>query len=42
MKKHCQYNIACPACGAKVEKGLAIHGSHVDDAEADIRKWIKK
>ena len=35
-------DIAKAARGAKVEKGLAIHGSHVDDAEADIRKWIKK
>ena len=35
-------DIAKAARGAKVEKGLAIHGSHVDDAEADIRKWIKR
>ena len=35
-------DIAKAARGAKVEKGLAIHSSHVDDAEADIRKWIKR
>lgn len=30
----------CP--GAKVEKGLAIHGGSVKRAEAALRKWIDK
>lgn len=30
------------AKGAKVGKGLAIHGSFVKDAEDAIREWIKK
>lgn len=30
------------ACkGAKVKKGLAIVGSHVDNAQGEIEKWIK-
>ena len=26
--------------GAKVEKGLAIHGSSVDGAKAAVEKWV--
>ncbi len=29
------------AKGAKVSKGLAIHGSNVDDARTHILKWCK-
>lgn len=29
----------CP--GAKVEKGLAIHGGDAAGAEPDIKKWLK-
>ena len=25
---------------AIVEKGLAIHGSHIDSAKADIENWV--
>ena len=35
-------DIAKAAPGAKVEKGLAIHGSSVDNAKAAIEKWLKK
>lgn len=27
---------------AKVEKGLAIHGTHVASAKRDVESWIKK
>ena len=30
------------AAGATVTKGLAIHGSSVDNAKADIEKWVKE
>ena len=30
------------AKGAAVEKGIAIHGSSVDQAEAALKKWIQK
>lgn len=30
----------CP--GAKVEKGLAIHGGNVKSAKPDIQKWLKE
>lgn len=30
------------AAGASVTKGLAIHGSSVDSAKADIEKWVKE
>lgn len=29
------------AKGAKVEKGLAIHGSSVDSAKSSVEKWLK-
>ena len=29
------------AKGAKVEKGLAIHGSSVDNAKNAVEKWLK-
>lgn len=29
------------AKGAKVEKGLAIHGSSVDSARNTVEKWLK-
>lgn len=29
------------AKGAKVEKGLAIHGSSVDNAKHAVEKWVK-
>ena len=31
---------ACP--GAKVEKGLAVTGGRVAQAENDIRKWLER
>ena len=31
---------ACP--GAKVEKGLAVTGGKVAQAENDIRKWLER
>lgn len=31
---------ACP--GAKVEKGLAIHGSRIDASENEIKKWVEE
>lgn len=34
-------DIAKAVKGAKVEKGLAIHGSSVDSAEKAIEKWLK-
>ncbi len=34
-------DIAKAAKGAKVEKGLAIHGSSVDSAGKAIEKWLK-
>lgn len=30
---------ACP--GAKVEKGLAIHGASVKSAEKELERWLK-
>lgn len=34
-------DIAKAAKGAKVEKGLAIHGSSVDSAKNAVEKWVK-
>ena len=34
-------DIAKAAKGAKVEKGLAIHGSNVDSARNAVEKWVK-
>lgn len=34
-------DIAKTAKGAKVEKGLAIHGSSVDSAKSSVEKWLK-
>ena len=31
---------ACP--GAKVEKGLAVTGGRVSQAENDVRKWLER
>ena len=30
----------CP--GAKVEKGLALHGSSVKEAQEDVERWIRR
>lgn len=38
---HTEQEIANAAKGAVVKKGLAIHGSSVDKAEASLEAWIK-
>ena len=37
-----EQDIRKSAKGAVVEKGIAIHGSSVDNAKAALEKWIKK
>lgn len=34
-------NMISEITGAKVEKGLAIHGSSVDNAKNAVEKWLK-
>ena len=34
--------IAAAAKGAAVTEGLAIHGSHVDEAGPALKNWVKK
>lgn len=35
-------DIRCAAPGAAVTKGLAIHGSHVAEAESALARWVRE
>lgn len=40
LPERCRIRKAAP--GAAVTKGLAIHGSNVDGAQAALEKWVQE